>query len=37
MLLGEELQMQYKTKLAEEGEDLIPCRCGSGNCEGFIN
>ena len=34
--VGEELTYDYKLPY-EEGEDRIPCRCGTKVCRGFLN
>lgn len=35
--VDEEIIFDYKFPLAVEGEDRIPCLCGTKDCMGFLN
>lgn len=35
--VDEEINFDYKFPLAVEGENRIPCLCGTKDCMGFLN
>lgn len=37
ILEGDELTYDYKFQFAEDGEEKLPCFCGSEKCKGFLN